>query len=438
MKRSTIAAIATPMGRGGVGVVRVSGPRANSIVQALSPGKELPPPRQAVLRNWLDDSGEVLDQGLLIRFPAPDSYTGEDVAELHGHGSPVLMRALLQRIFRLGAQAASPGEFTRRAVENGKMDLSQAEAVAAAIDAATLRAAKLAQRQLHGDFGRRISELMSLLTGHVAHLEACLDFPEDEVPPLFLEELAQAVRAGLLEPLNAMLATAHLGERLFEGATIAFIGAPNVGKSSLLNALAGYERAIVSDMPGTTRDLLEVDFELHGIPVRIVDTAGLRASRDMIEQEGVRRAETAAEHADLVVFVADAIRPETWEAHEKADVLVMNKSDLTEVRAAPGFIVISASTGDGLDQLRDRLARLLGDASFSDESAIVTRERHRQSIETAINQLQAGLSMMNSESEMDLAATEWRAAWTSLGEILGIGDVEHILDRVFSEFCIGK
>lgn len=426
------------MGRGGIGVVRISGPDAIAIVQALSPEKRLPESRQASLRTWLDANGEILDQGLVLCFPAPHSYTGEDVAELHGHGSPVLMRMLLERIYQLGAVAASPGEFTRRAVENGKMDLSQAEAVAAAIDAATIRAGKLAQQQLRGDFGRRISELMSLLTGYVAHLEACLDFPEDEVPDLFLEKLAKDVREHLLQPLHDMLATARLGERLFEGATIAFVGAPNVGKSSLLNALAGYERAIVSDLPGTTRDILEVDFELHGIPVRIVDTAGMRVSQDVIEQEGVRRAERAAEHADLVVFVADATRADTWEPHERADVLVMNKSDLAEVTASNGFLNISAYTGTNLELLRDHLAELLGDAAFSDESAIVTRERHRQAIQAAIGQLESGLAMMDSESKMDLAATQWRSAWSSLGEILGIGDVEHILDRIFSDFCIGK
>jgi len=396
-------------------------------------------PRRAHLVDWVDEHGELIDQGLAIYFPAPNSYTGEDVVELHGHGSPVLLRVLVQRLIELGCVPAAPGEFTRRAVENGKMDLSQAEAVAAAIDASTVRAGKVAQRQLHGDFGRYIDGLMSKLTGFVAHVEASLDFPEEEVPVLFFDHLREEVTTSLLIPLQKMLSTAHLGERLFDGARVAIIGAPNVGKSSLLNALAGYERAIVSDIPGTTRDLLEIDFEVHGIPLRMVDTAGLRCSEDVIEQEGVRRAEGAAEVADVVIFVADMTRPETWEPHARADLMVMNKVELADHEPVPdGFHVLSIRNGTGLDGLRDLLASRLGDLSIGDEGIMVTRERHRLAIAKAIRHLEAGLAMLRDESELDLAASEWRSAWSSLGDILGIGDVEHILDRVFSEFCIGK
>lgn len=373
----------------------------------------------------------------MIYFPAPHSYTGEDVIELQGHGSPVLLHALLSRLFELGCQPAKPGGFTQRAVENGKMDLTQAEAVAACIDAATLRAGKQAQLQLQGAFGQRIEALMDSLTGLVAHLEATLDFPEEEIPELFFEQLGEKMRTELIRPIRQLLDSATLGERLFEGAVVAIIGAPNVGKSSLLNALAGRERAIVSDIPGTTRDVIEVDFEVHGIPVRLADTAGLRCSSDLIESEGVRRAEQAAGQADAVIYVADASRPETWSDH-KADIYVMNKIDLGRDGWPKMFLPVSAKSGHGLESLCDSLAARLGEVPLADESILVTRERHRHCLLLAAEQLELGLAELGREDQLDLVALEWRGAWARLGEILGVGDVEHILDRVFSEFCIGK
>lgn len=418
-------------------MIRLSGPKAREILELLSPEMAAPEPRRAVLANWLDQDGATLDQGLVLYFPAPNSYTGEDVVELQGHGGPVLLRALLSRLFELGCQPARPGEFTQRAVEHGKMNLTQAEAVAACIDAATLRAGKQAQLQLHGAFGQRIEKLMDALTGLVAHVEATLDFPEEEVPELFLERLRQRMIEEVMQPIRQLLDSAALGERLFDGAVVAIIGAPNVGKSSLLNALAGRERAIVSDIPGTTRDVIEVDFEVHGIPVRLADTAGLRASSDLIENEGVRRAEQAAGQADTVVFVADASRPETWSGH-RADIHVMNKADLGEGDWPSQFLPISAKSGQGLEALRDALACRLGEVPLADESVLVTRERHRHCLQQAFALLEKGLGELEREDRLDLAALEWRSAWSKLGEIVGIGDVEHILDRVFSEFCIGK
>jgi len=417
--------------------VRISGPQALNVIKQVTTLDHLKP-RTATLTRWLDETGDVLDEGLALFFPAPNSYTGEDVIELQGHGSPVLLRALLERLYQLGCRPAEPGEFTRRAVENGNLELSQAEAVAACIDAATVRAGKQALRQLQGAFGRHIEDLMQRLTGLVAHVEASLDFPEEEIPPLFFEHLSEQMRQDVIQPIEELLNTAPLGERLFDGAVVAIIGAPNVGKSSLLNALAGSDRAIVSDIPGTTRDVIEIDFEVHGIPVRLADTAGLRPTGDVIEQEGVLRAEAAAKQADAIIFVADASNPETWPAPEKSDILLMNKIDLTDVVCPEPFIPVSVKFGRGLDQLSELLAQQLGDMPLADEGLLVTRERHRHILLDTKSHLEAGLLTIYHEDQLELTAMQWRRAWGLLGSILGIGDIEHILDRVFSEFCIGK
>ena len=444
MLTDTISAIATPQGRGGIGIIRISGPKAHEITKALSLSDKDLTPRFAHFQHWYDADGESIDHGLALYFQGEKSYTGEDTVELQGHGSPILLRSLFERTIELGCRSAEPGEFTRRAVENGKIDLSQAEAVVACIDAATLRAAKQAQKQLDGAFGRRIHHYMDELTSVVAHVEACLDFPEEEIPELFYDQLRDRVMNNLVNPIHKQLAS-KLGERLFEGASIAIVGDPNVGKSSLLNTLSGRDRAIVTDIAGTTRDTLEIDFEVHGIPVRLTDTAGLRHTADTVEQEGVKRAKSAADAADLVIFVADAARPETWnpQAHFsdlECDLMLMNKVDLiTNVSDIPKtFIHISTKDETGLEKLLDKMATMLGDMDLSDEGAMVTSSRHREALNTALHNIESGLNMLGDESMIDLTAVEWRRAWSALGEILGIGDVEFILDRVFSEFCIGK
>jgi len=435
---STIAAIATPSGRGGVGIIRISGSIAVDVLAKLSASQNKPVARLATLDSWLDGNGDILDQGITLFFPGPASYTGEDVVELQGHGSPVLLHALLQRLYQLGCAPAQPGEFTRRAVEHNKLDLAQAEAVIACIDAATVRAGKQAQRQLQGAFGTHIDLLMQNLTSLVAHVEATLDFPEEEIPELYFSRLAEQVESDVILPIQCMLASAPLGERLFNGATVAIIGCPNVGKSSLLNALCGSDRAIVSDVEGTTRDLLDVDFEVDGIPLRLVDTAGLRETCDVVESEGVRRALQTAESADVTIFVADAGRPDTWLPEVPVDLLLMNKVDLQSHSIPDQFIHLSVSTGHGFDQLKVTLSSLLGDLQLGDESMMVTRERHRRLLSEALECIVSGLSTLGDEEMLDLTAMQWREAWSLLGSILGIGDVEHILDRVFSEFCIGK
>jgi len=437
---TTIAAIATPAGRGGLGVIRISGPDAHDLSLHLCGRQQSWTPRYAHFSSFRDADNKTIDKGLVLYFKAPHSYTGEDVVELQAHGSPVLLEALLQRVLALGAILAAPGEFTRRAVEKGKMNLEQAEAVAACIDAATLRAARQAERHLQGEFGRQISSLMDNVTGLLAHVEACLDFPEEEVPPLLFNQLHEQMTHEVLSPIDGLLATAVFGERLFQGVTAAIVGAPNVGKSSLLNRLSGHDRAIVSDIPGTTRDTLEVDFEVHGIPVRLVDTAGMRASGDAIEQEGVRRARNAANIADVTVFVADASQKKTWNMEYPANIMVMNKCDLTDDHTTlpKEFISVSALNGAGMDALRKQLAQHLDVVPGGEEGLLVTRERHRQLLARARTHVMQGCSLLGGEAQLDLVALEWRQAWSALGEILGVGDVEYILDCIFSEFCIGK
>jgi len=433
----TIAAIATPQGRSGVGIIRLSGNLALSVACALSNLDKLQP-RHATLSQWWGHDG-LIDSGICIYFPAPHSYTGEDIVELQAHGSPVVLQMLLKRCLELGCHPAEPGEFTRRAVLHGKLDLSQAEAVIACIDADTERAANQAQRQLQGEFGRKVEALMDEITGFLAHVEACLDFSEEEIPDLFLDQLTEKLTLQLVLPMDAMLATADFGERLFNGVRVAIVGAPNVGKSSLLNALSGHDRAIVSDIAGTTRDTLEIDFDIHGVPVRLVDTAGIRQSDDLIEREGVRRALESARQADLVIFVADASRPETWTCEAGYDVAVLNKLDVSPVsiQSEIPFIHVSAKTKEGLLLLVDTLANFLGEQQAT-EDVYITSHRHRVAIQQSQNHIKQAIPLLGQEATLDLAALHLRQAWSALGEILGVGDVEVILDRVFSEFCIGK
>jgi len=436
----TIAAIATPPGRGGVGIIRLSGTDANRIARELSGTAKTFVARHAYLVSFFDAEGDVLDNGLILYFPSPASYTGEDVVELQTHGSPILLRAVLDRTLALGARLAEPGEFTRRAVENGKLHLEQAEAVAACIEAATLRAARQAQRHLQGEFGRQINAMMDELTGLLAHVEACLDFPEEEIPALLYDQLRTQLEEALLLPIDKALASAAFGERLFQGVTVAITGAPNVGKSTLLNRLSGRERAIVSETPGTTRDVLEVNFDIHGIPVQLLDTAGIRESDDSVEQEGVKRAKAAAQCADISIAMADASNPDTWQTLADADTYVMNKCDLVgKALVIPeNFLLISARSGEGVNALLDHLAAQLGETPAGEECLLVTSRRHRQQLERTREHLLRGARLLGDAMSLDLVALEWRQAWSCMGEILGLGDVEHILDRVFSQFCIGK
>ncbi len=443
--RDTIAAIATPQGQGGVGIVRLSGPRALSIATALA-GQSLRP-RYAHYLRFLDDDGDTIDDGIGLYFKAPRSYTGEDVVELQAHGSPVLLAQLLQRCLALGARRARPGEFTERAFLNERLDLAQAEAVADLISAGSEAAARAARRSLDGEFSRRVHEVVEALVGLRVYIEAALDFPDEEIDFLAAPEL-QLRLAKANDALAALRRDAQRGVRLLDGLHVVIVGAPNAGKSSLFNALAGEDRAIVTDIAGTTRDLVRETLHLDGVELTLVDTAGLRDSPDAIEAEGIRRARAELGRADLLLAVLDdrdeqaQVRLAT-ELHEAAKVVWLhNKCDLSgqPVREASHIdgehLWLSARTGAGLDHLRRLLARQAGHGAGGN-GAFSARARHLEVLANAAQaMLAAGTHLQDGSGE--LAAEELRLAQQALGEITGTVDAEALLGRIFSSFCIGK
>jgi len=439
----TIAAIATPQGQGGIGVVRLSGPRVLAIAERLV-GRTLKP-RHAHYLRFRDADGEVIDDGIAVYFKAPQSYTGEDVVELQAHGSPVLLAQLLQRCVALGARRARPGEFTERAFLNERLDLAQAEAVADLISAGSLAAARAARRSLEGEFSRRVHVVLEHLVQLRVYIEAALDFPDEEIDFLAAPELQQRIMTGN-DALAALRRDAESGARLRDGLHVVIVGAPNVGKSSLLNALAGEERAIVTDIAGTTRDLLRETLALDGIELTLVDTAGLRESSDLIEAEGMRRARAELLRADLVLAVLDDRDDQAQsllaaELHEVAHVVWLhNKCDLSgkaplgERRADGEHLWLSARTGAGLDGLR----HLLGNRTGVDGSgAFSARARHLEALATTGRAMHAACSHLQ-EGSGEFAAEELRRAQQALGEITGTMDADALLGRIFSSFCIGK
>ncbi|APZ44432.1 tRNA uridine-5-carboxymethylaminomethyl(34) synthesis GTPase MnmE [Acidihalobacter ferrooxydans] len=443
--KDTIAAIATAPGRGAVGIIRISGTEAISIAERLT--RELPPPRRAAVRELLADDGAVLDEAVVLVFPGPSSFTGENVVELQGHGGPAVLELLLERVVELGARLARPGEFSERAFLNGRMDLVQAEAVADLIAASSRRAAQSAVRSLRGEFSRRIEALVIRLTNLRARLEADFDFSDDDIDP-YAEEGLRADLAQLTVGLDAVLDTARQGERMSRGYTIVLAGAPNVGKSSLLNCLADSDIAIVTAIPGTTRDLLRAQVEIDGLAVDILDTAGLRDSDDPIEQEGVRRALNAIAQADLLIRVYDddvtASRHDELKAfsvREDMPVLeVFNKVDLSGgVSGARGAMQygVSALQGQGISALRAALVQALGIDTES-ETPLLARARHVAALEAAHLRLSAARELQSTGEGAELIAEELRGAQNLLGEITGQVTSEDLLGVIFSTFCIGK
>ena len=444
----TICAVATPAGRGGVSIVRLSGPRSLALCTGLI-GRE-PPPRVPVKASFRNGGGNLIDEGLVLYFPAPRSFTGDDVCELHSHGSPVVTQQLLQELVRCGARLAEPGEFSRRAFLNDKIDLAQAEAIADLISSASVTAARFALRSLQGEFSRRVDSLVETLTGLRVYVEAALDFPEEEVDFLSEGDIGKRLDA-LGEALAATLAQARVGHLVREGVQVAIVGEPNAGKSTLLNALSGEDSAIVTDIPGTTRDVLRQHINLDGLPLHILDTAGLRESVDPVEQEGIRRARKAMDDADLILLLLDSSRaPDAaghllWqelhadERYRERLLVVLNKCDLSsgDTTGKQEALRISALTGEGLDLLRTRLKQRAGFSS-DEEGGFIARQRHILALETAAEHLTAAITCMREARAGELIAEELRLAQEALGEITGKVSSDALLGRIFSSFCIGK
>ena len=441
----TIAAIATAPGRGAVGIVRVSGPGVPGLIQAVV-GHDLAP-RHAEVVEFKSESGIPIDQGLALYFPAPRSYTGEHVLELHGHGGPVVQRLLLQRVLALGARAAEPGEFTQRAFLNNKLDLAQAEGVADLIDAATSAAARSALRSLTGEFSQAIRTLVQRVVDLRILVESTIDFPDEEID--FLEQGKAAAQLGAIRAaLGEVLRASRQGSLLREGARIVLIGQPNVGKSSLLNRLAGDELAIVTDVPGTTRDLVRQAIDLDGVPAFVIDTAGLRESSDPVERIGIARTWAAARDADLVLLIVDAQLGMTAEDRAILDrlppelprLIVHNKIDLagkppaTSRSGSVTDIWLSAKHGVGIDALRESLSAAIG-WKGAEEGVFLARERHLSALEVASHHLEHAAG---AGDHLEIYAEELRLAQVALNTITGEFTADDLLGEIFSRFCIGK
>lgn len=445
--QDTIAAIATPPGRGGVAIVRVSGPRVRAIADTLL--GDLPAPRAARLAAFRDQDGGVIDTGIALYFAAPASFTGEDVLELHGHGGPIIVDMLLERVLALGARLADPGEFSRRAYLNDKLDLTQAEAIADLIDARTRAAARSAVRSLSGVFSARVNRIADAITALRMYVEAAIDFPEEEID--FLADGAVAERLdALIADLEDLKERAHNGRLLQDGMRLVIAGLPNAGKSSLLNALTGQESAIVTDIPGTTRDVLRETIAIDGLPVHLVDTAGLRDSQDPVEREGVRRAQAEIATADHALWVYDGSRDPAAAGLTEADLptdvpltRVHNKVDLSGqpvgLHDVDGVaeIRLSARTGDGVDLLRHYLKRLVAfdDGAAGDFSA---RRRHLDAIREALDTLHTGSAALREHRAGELLAEDLRAAHRALMRVTGDVSADDLLGEIFGTFCIGK
>lgn len=451
----TIAAIATPPGEGGVGIVRVSGPDVWQIADTVFRGAEKPSAAKGgtfIYGQVTDSAGREIDEALCLIFRSPQSYTGEDTVELQGHGGPVVLKKMLRRCLDAGARMAEPGEFTRRAFLNGKMDLVQAEAVADLIHAQSDRAAKAAIEQLEGGLSRRFNELYDRIVDVAADIETTLDFVEEELPDEVIPTLGKKLDESF-DCLETLLSTWDEGRLLREGARVVIMGRPNAGKSTLFNALLGHDRAIVTNIAGTTRDVIEESFVLDGVPLRVLDTAGLRETECLIEQEGIRRARAHAGAADIAVYLIDSSQPvsgEDREHLEKLDsrrtVVVFNKAD---VRASdfefrvPGYSPVEASlrSGKGLEEIKAAVTRKLeAGIDLHTPAHAVISERHRQLLDTGRAELLSAREQIAEAGEAGAApaADHLRSALEALGEVTGRVYHNELLDNVFSRFCIGK
>lgn len=453
MNLDTIVAQATPPGRGGVGIIRISGNQVKEVAQAVL-GK-LPKPRYAEYLPFLDENGQVIDQGIALFFPNPHSFTGEDVLELQGHGGPIILDLLIKRILSIPAtRIARPGEFSERAFLNDKVDLAQAEAIADLIDASSEQAAKSAMSSLQGVFSNKINELVNLLINLRIFVEAAIDFPEEEIDFLSDGKIETQLK-DVIKQLNDVRSEAKQGSLLREGMKVVIAGRPNAGKSSLLNALSGRDSAIVTDIAGTTRDVLREHIHIDGMPLHIIDTAGLRDAYDEVERIGIERAWLEIEQADRVLLMVDGtttteINPEKlWPefmqrlpSHIPVTV-IRNKADLTGETlgysdvSQYSLIRLSARTGNGVDLLRDHLKQTMGFSATS-EGGFLARRRHLQALEQAAKHLDNGLEQLITYHAGELLAEELRLAQESLSEITGSFTSDDLLGKIFGSFCIGK
>jgi tRNA modification GTPase len=450
----TIAAIASAPGRGAIGVIRISGPEVPRIAEQLL--GFLPVPRHARLASFRDANSSAIDRGLALYFPAPDSFTGEHVLELQGHGGALVLDLVIQRLAALGCRLARPGEFSERAFLNGKMDIAQAEAVADLIDAGTAAAARAALRSMQGEFSARIHELQAQITELRAYSEAAIDFPDEELD--FLSGTALKGRLDrIFKSFASILAAARQGAILREGLNIVIAGKPNAGKSSLLNRIVGDEVAIVADQPGTTRDVLRQAIQLDGLPLNLIDTAGLRPANDAVEAEGVRRAMGELKKADRVLYVLDAARDTARDAAAAADwrallaplpegtkvTLIFNKIDLVgeaariDESSEPPRVFLSAKTGVGVSLLKEHLKKSAGIAE-ADSGALSARRRHLDALERAQRGVEAASQSLAAGRAFELFAEELRLSQRALGEITGEFTSDDLLGEIFGSFCIGK
>ena len=439
----TIAAIATPPGQGGIGIVRLSGTRALTIAETLSQSSLMPGRIQ--FRSFLDDAGEAIDHGLCLYFKAPHSFSGEDCVEIQAHGGPIVLDMLLERVCALGARLARAGEFSERAFLNGKVDLTQAEAIADLIESGSRAASRAAMRSLEGRFSQQVNELVDTIVDLRAYIEAALDFAEEEIDFLASSDIAVRINDSL-KLMQALLHQAEQGRTLQEGLGVALAGLPNAGKSSLLNYLAGYEAAIVTEIEGTTRDVLREHISLRGIPLRINDTAGLRESDNPVEREGIRRAWESIDQADVVLYLVDAskgigqadqrIMDKLADARVK---LVFSKSDLLDPAhdIDPSALYLSTKTGSGMDSLIDCITGQVVDFN-QDNNTFMARRRHVDALQRALQCMQQAAASFERSKSGELVAEDLRAAQHNLNEITGEFSSEDLLGKIFSSFCVGK
>ena len=443
----TIAAISTPAGIGGIGIIRVSGPLGRELASEVT--RQPISPRQAMFRTFLDESGQLIDEGVLLFFPAPDSYTGEDVFEYQCHGSPVVLNILLSRLQRLGARLAEPGEFTRRAFLNGKLDLAQAEAVVDLINSSTVTAAQSAMRSLSGEFSENVHRIVKRLIDLRVYVEAAIDFPEEEIDFLADSQISQSIQ-DVQDQLKDLIDKSSTGSLLREGITVVIAGRPNAGKSSLFNRLASQERAIVTPHAGTTRDTVDIVINVNGLAVRLIDTAGIREVYDTIEQEGITRARDAISSADIVLYVIDSDaginkedRLEIAELDSARSAILWNKIDLSENFENDEFsksyiqAQVSALTGSGIEKIYKIIQQVAG-YKVDEEGVFLARRRHLTALQSAKHYVEQANNVLVQQSAGELAAQDLMDAMKALNQITQTPSADELLGEIFASFCIGK